>query len=80
MSESTDSDRAYGEGDATHQALGGVDAILRLVEVFYEEMDTLPEAAKLQIIGFVGFLEIFSEHSYILEAQVCHHVPPSPHR
>ena len=48
LSESTDSDRAYGEGDATHQALGGVDAIRRLVEVFYEEMDTLPEAATIR--------------------------------
>ena len=41
-------DRNYGEGDATHQALGGVDAIRRLVEVFYEEMDTLPEAARIR--------------------------------
>lgn len=48
MSKSTDSDRAYGEGDATHQALGGVDAIRRLVEIFYEEMDTLPEAATIR--------------------------------
>ena len=35
-----------------------------------DQWDALPEAAKLQIIGFVGFLEVFSEHSYILEAQV----------
>merc|ERR1719183_3196518 len=34
-----------------------------------EQWDALPEAAKFQIIGFVGFLEIFSEHSFILEAQ-----------
>jgi len=34
-----------------------------------EQWDQLPEAAKFQIIGFVGFLEIFSEHSFILEAQ-----------
>merc|ERR1719183_1802313 len=33
------------------------------------QWDALPAAAKLQIIGFIGFLEIFSEHSYILEAQ-----------
>jgi hemoglobin len=37
-------DRSYGEGDATHLALGGVEGIRRLVELFYEEMDTLPEA------------------------------------
>ena len=34
-----------------------------------EQWDLLPEAAKYQIILFVGFLEVFSEHSYILEAQ-----------
>ena len=31
------------------------------------QWDMLPDAAKLQIIGFVGFLEIYSEHSFILE-------------
>lgn len=40
----------YGEGDATHQALGGVDAIRRLVEVFYEEMDRLPEARRIRAL------------------------------
>ena len=34
-----------------------------------EQWDQLPEAAKYQIVLFIGFLEIFSEHSYILEAQ-----------
>jgi hypothetical protein len=34
-----------------------------------DQWDMLPEAAKYQIILFVGFLEVFSEHSYILEAQ-----------
>jgi len=33
------------------------------------QWDALPEAAKLQIIGFVGFLEIYSEHSFILEKE-----------
>ena len=41
-------EKSYGDGDATHRALGGVDAIRRLVEAFYEEMDTLPEAAKIR--------------------------------
>ena len=41
-------DRAYGDGDATHQALGGVEAIRRLVEAFYDEMDTLPEARRIR--------------------------------
>lgn len=43
-------ERNYGDGDATHQALGGVDEIRRLVELFYEEMDTLPEAAKIRAL------------------------------
>ena len=34
-----------------------------------DQWDQLPEAAKYQIILFVGFLEVFSEHSFILEAQ-----------
>jgi len=33
------------------------------------QWDALPEVSKYQIIAAVGFLEIFSEHSYILEAQ-----------
>ena len=43
-------ERNYGDGDATHQALGGVHAIRRLVELFYEEMDTQPEAAKIRAL------------------------------
>ena len=43
-------ERNYGDGDATHQALGGIDAIRRLVELFYEEMDTRPEAAKIRAL------------------------------
>jgi len=34
-----------------------------------EQWDALPDAAKLQIILFVGFLEVYSEHSFILEKQ-----------
>jgi len=33
------------------------------------QWDALPEAAKWQIICFVGFLEIYSEHSFILEKE-----------
>lgn len=44
------SERAYGDGDATHQALGGVDAIRRLAEAFYDEMDTLPEARRIRAL------------------------------
>lgn len=41
-------DRRYGDGDATHQALGGIEGIRRLVVAFYEEMDTLPEARRIR--------------------------------
>ena len=34
-----------------------------------EQWDALPQAAKWQIIGFVGFLEVYSEHSFILEKE-----------
>merc|ERR1719198_1943145 len=34
-----------------------------------EQWDQLPEAAKAQIILFIGILEVFSEHSYILKDQ-----------
>ena len=44
------SGRPYGEGDATHRALGGVDGIRRLVECFYDEMDTLPAARRIRAL------------------------------
>jgi len=34
----------YGEGDASFQAAGGEPGIRRLVEAFYAQMETLPEA------------------------------------
>lgn len=40
--------RSYGDGDATHQALGGVEGIRTLVECFYRYMDTLPEARRIR--------------------------------
>ena len=43
-------DHRYGEGDATHRALGGVEGIRRLVERFYEEMDTLAEARAVRAL------------------------------
>ena len=38
----------YGDADATFRALGGVDGIRRLVEVFYAEMDSLEEARRIR--------------------------------
>lgn len=40
--------RAYGNGDASFQAAGGVDGIRQLVTDFYRLMDTLPEAATIR--------------------------------
>lgn len=34
----------YGMGDATYQAVGGYDGLVKLVNDFYDAMDTLPEA------------------------------------
>ena len=39
---------AYGDGDATFRALGGVDGIRALVEAFYSEMDSLEEARRIR--------------------------------
>ncbi len=41
MSEQTP---AFGQGDASYQAAGGYDGIKALVDDFYHEMSTLPEA------------------------------------
>ena len=38
----------YGDGDATFRACSGVDGIRRLVEAFYAEMDSLPEAKRIR--------------------------------
>lgn len=39
---------AYGTGDASFQAAGGVEGITRLVDDFYHVMDTLPEARTIR--------------------------------
>ncbi|WP_369857219.1 group II truncated hemoglobin [Candidatus Thalassolituus haligoni] len=39
---------AYGQGDATYQAAGGLEGITALVDRFYQRMDTLPEARILR--------------------------------
>lgn len=36
--------RTFGQGDASYQAAGGYDGIKALVDDFYREMSTLPEA------------------------------------
>ncbi|MBX3158158.1 MAG: group II truncated hemoglobin [Deltaproteobacteria bacterium] len=40
--------RRYGTGDASYRAAGERDGIHRLVERFYEYMDTLPEARAIR--------------------------------
>ncbi len=42
--------RAYGDGDATYQACGGEPGIRALVESFYREMDSLPEARGIRAL------------------------------
>lgn len=44
----TNTNRPYGEGDATYQAAGGLEGITRLVDRFYDLMDTLPEAREIR--------------------------------
>ena len=38
----------YGIGDATYQAAGGLEGITRLVDSFYNYMDSLPEARRVR--------------------------------
>lgn len=39
---------AYGMGDATYQAVGGHAGLVKLVDDFYDAMETLPEAKKIR--------------------------------
>ncbi len=39
---------AFGSGDASYQAAGGIDGLRRLVDDFYTLMDELPEAAAIR--------------------------------
>jgi len=39
---------AYGEGDSSFQAAGGEEGLRRLVDDFYDAMDTLPEAKRIR--------------------------------
>ena len=41
-------ERAFGDGDATFQALGGEPGIRALVKSFYREMDSLPAAQRIR--------------------------------
>ncbi|UTW13749.1 group II truncated hemoglobin [Marinobacterium rhizophilum] len=38
----------YGDGDTSYQAAGGIDGIRRLVDAFYDQMETLPQAADIR--------------------------------
>lgn len=38
----------YGVGDGSYQAVGGITQIIKLVDSFYDFMDTLPEAKKIR--------------------------------
>jgi hemoglobin len=48
----------YGTGDASYRAAGGSDGIRRLVERFYEYMDTLPEAQTLRAMHAVDLNDV----------------------
>ncbi|ANY87343.1 MULTISPECIES: group II truncated hemoglobin [Pseudomonas] len=39
---------AYGTGDASYQAAGGIDGLRRLVDDFYRLMDQCPEASSIR--------------------------------
>jgi len=41
-------DKQYGQGDSTFVAAGGEAGLIKLVDVFYELMDSLPEAKAIR--------------------------------
>ncbi|MDG6774271.1 group II truncated hemoglobin [Thiomicrorhabdus sp. ZW0627] len=41
-------DVTYGMGDATYRAVGGHEGLVKLVDDFYDAMDSLPEAKKIR--------------------------------
>ncbi|WP_020679855.1 group II truncated hemoglobin [Marinobacterium rhizophilum] len=40
----------YGDGDTSYQATGGIAGIRRLVDAFYDQMESLPEAAEIRAL------------------------------
>lgn len=41
-------DQPYGHGDSTYQAVGAYTGLVKLVDRFYDVMDSLPQAAKIR--------------------------------
>ncbi len=41
-------DKSYGHGDSTYKAVGAYAGLIKLVDRFYDAMDSLPQAAKIR--------------------------------
>ncbi|SFX56114.1 group II truncated hemoglobin [Marinospirillum alkaliphilum] len=52
------SGRYFGDEDTSYQAAGGQEGIRRLVEAFYEAMDSLPEAATIRAMHKADLSEL----------------------
>lgn len=50
--------RRFGEGDASFQAAGGIEGIERLVEDFYDVMDSCEEAATIRAMHAEDLTEV----------------------
>lgn len=59
---------SYGAGDASYRAAGGPDGIHRLVDRFYEHMETLPEAAALRAMHAADLTEVREKLAVFLVA------------
>lgn len=57
---------AYGSGDASFQAAGGVDGVTRLVDDFYAIMDTLPAARTIRDMHPADLTESRRKLAYFL--------------
>ncbi|MDO6421787.1 group II truncated hemoglobin [Saccharophagus degradans] len=56
----------YGQGDASYKAAGEIEGITRLVDAFYDFMDTLPEATKLRSMHAQSLEESRKKLAYFL--------------
>lgn len=56
----------YGQGDASFKAAGELEGVTRLVDAFYQYMDSLPEATRLRAMHSPDLAESRKKLTYFL--------------
>jgi hemoglobin len=56
----------YGVGDASYQAAGGLSGLTNLVDSFYDNMDSLPEARTIRQMHQADLTEVRKKLTYFL--------------